>query len=366
MAERGAARRVLGDLTNVALNAEVDVKPLEDEHLEQPDQQCSDAHHPDKPLEAEVRLLRTCGRYLLADLLDNLRLRHSSLLQLIEEFSDEEPQHVTEYAADIFELLRKEEELVEQPDYTYMSRQQEINERMRTILIDWLVDVHLRYRLQPLTLFRTVQVIDRYLATTQVPRRRLQLVGVAAISLCSKYEEICPPSAADWVFIANDSFSRSDLDAMECSILMKLSFRLERPTTVQFLDRLLHLANVGEGKSTGSTQVADVSRFLAEMILQKLNFLRYSPSILAATCICLSRSLLGFQNVWPAVLAQISWYKQEQLWPCMLELFQLLKDSRSDRYQASFNKFSRSALDRSVVELVTRAIETQNLHLQVL
>lgn len=278
MAVRGAERprRVLGDVTNVMMGAEVDLKPLEETHSEEPDQQCSEQAV--KPLEAEVRLLRRCGRYLLADLLDNLRPRHSSLLQLIEEFFDQEPQHVTEYAADIFELWRKEE-LVEQPDCTYMSRQQDINERMRTILVDWLVDVHLRYRLQPLTLFRTVQVIDRYLAAAQVPRRRLQLVGVAASSLCSKYEEIDPPSVADWVFIANDAFSRADVAEMECSILMKLSFRLERPTTVQFLDRLMHLANVGEGQPTGSTQVAEVSRFFRGNVIAEAQL----PQVLTIT-----------------------------------------------------------------------------------
>ncbi len=40
---------------------------------------------------------------------------------------------------------------------------QEINARMRTILIDWLVQVHLRCHLLQETLFLTVQLIDRYL-----------------------------------------------------------------------------------------------------------------------------------------------------------------------------------------------------------
>ena len=34
---------------------------------------------------------------------------------------------------------------------------------MRTILIDWLIDVHLKFDLLPETLFLTVNLIDRYL-----------------------------------------------------------------------------------------------------------------------------------------------------------------------------------------------------------
>lgn len=34
---------------------------------------------------------------------------------------------------------------------------------MRAILIDWLVDVHLKYRMIPETLFITVSLIDKYL-----------------------------------------------------------------------------------------------------------------------------------------------------------------------------------------------------------
>lgn len=43
---------------------------------------------------------------------------------------------------------------------------QEINVRMRTILVDWLVQVHLRFHLLQETLFLTIQLIDRYLAVS--------------------------------------------------------------------------------------------------------------------------------------------------------------------------------------------------------
>lgn len=65
---------------------------------------------------------------------------------------------------------------------------------MRGILIDWLVDVHQKYKMVPETLFMAVSIIDRYLEKTQVVRYKLQLVGVAALFIASKYEEIYPPN----------------------------------------------------------------------------------------------------------------------------------------------------------------------------
>ncbi len=55
--------------------------------------------------------------------------------------------------------------------------QADINEKMRAILVDWLVEVHLKFKLMPETLFLTVNLIDRFLEAKPVTRRNLQLVG---------------------------------------------------------------------------------------------------------------------------------------------------------------------------------------------
>ena len=54
---------------------------------------------------------------------------------------------VTEYVEEIYGNLRKKEmELAPSP--TYMSIQEDINEKMRGILIDWLIEVHLKFKLR--------------------------------------------------------------------------------------------------------------------------------------------------------------------------------------------------------------------------
>ena len=74
-----------------------------------------------------------------------------------------------------------------------MIKQDQINEKMRSILIDWLVDVNLKFKMIPETLFMTVNLIDRYLEKTHVARDKLQLIGITALFVASKCEEIYPP-----------------------------------------------------------------------------------------------------------------------------------------------------------------------------
>lgn len=64
---------------------------------------------------------------------------------------------------------------------------------MRAILIDWLIQVHHKFELSPETLYLTINIVDRYLATKTTLRKELQLLGISAMLIASKYEEIWAP-----------------------------------------------------------------------------------------------------------------------------------------------------------------------------
>lgn len=77
--------------------------------------------------------------------------------------------------------------------HDYIDSQPEISEKMRAILIDWLIEVHHKFELNPETLYLTINIVDRYLAVETSSRRELQLVGISAMLIASKYEEIWAP-----------------------------------------------------------------------------------------------------------------------------------------------------------------------------
>ena len=66
-----------------------------------------------------------------------------------------------------------------------MRRQTDINYSMRTILVDWLVEVSEEYNLDTETLYLSVSYIDRFLSHMSVVRSKLQLVGTAAMYIAS-------------------------------------------------------------------------------------------------------------------------------------------------------------------------------------
>mgnify|MGYP002049273354 CR=1 FL=1 len=86
---------------------------------------------------------------------------------------------------------------------------------MRGILIDWLVEVHMKFRLASSTLYHCVWLIDRYCSTEQVMRAQLQLVGVTAMFIASKYEEIYAPECRDFVYISDKAYTREQILSME-------------------------------------------------------------------------------------------------------------------------------------------------------
>ncbi|KAI9071524.1 hypothetical protein K1719_046503 [Acacia pycnantha] len=91
----------------------------------------------------------------------------------------------------------------------YIAQQDDINERIRAILIDWLIEVHDKFDLMHETMFLTVNLIDRFLAKQNVIRKKLQLVGLVAMLLAYKYEEVSVPVVGDLILISDKASSRN-------------------------------------------------------------------------------------------------------------------------------------------------------------
>jgi G2/mitotic-specific cyclin-B, other len=125
-----------------------------------------------------------------------------------------------------------------------MVHQTEINDKMRAILVDWLIEVHSKFKMQKETLFITITIIDKFLEKTKVSKSRLQLVGVSSLLIASKYEEIYPPELKDFVYITDRAYTKQDVLEMEFLILNTLSFDITFPTSLRFLERYMKL--IGE------------------------------------------------------------------------------------------------------------------------
>jgi len=203
-----------------------------------------------------------------------------------------------QYVPDISErLFRDEESSLPSPDY--MDTQPEITSNMRTVLVDWLVEVHMKHHLCLETLHLTVNIVDRYVAKTQIGRKRLQLVGVVAMFIASKFEEIHAPELDFWVCITASAYTPEDVILMECAMLTTLNFKILVPTAAHFLPLLQ--------KANGCDDVhGALVEYIVELGLLDTRMLCYPPSHVVSAALLLSNELLGRSSVWPTTMAQLS------------------------------------------------------------
>lgn len=255
----------------------------------------------------------------------------------MEEEPSEDPQHVAEYTKDIYAHMFAIEGSF-QPRPHYLTEQREINAKMRAILVDWLVEVHMKHRLRRETLFMAVSLIDRYLSVRQVARKRLQLCGVAAMFIAAKFEEIYPPEVKDFVYITDNAYTKDDILNMEVSMLRNLDFALCGPTAAHFLDRF-HRANLC------SEEQLHLMHYLAELALLEVQMLQYTPSHIAAAAALLSNKLLKFPT-WPPCMAQFSKHSGGEIKACARELCGILESIDRSSLQAIRKKYSQERFKR--------------------
>jgi len=219
----------------------------------------------------------------------------------------ENPQLCSEYALETYAYLKQLEKRGAVPS-NYLTGCP-TNEKMRAVLIDWLVEVQIQFKLLQETLFLTVNTIDRFMAAEgkSIPRSNLQLVGVAAMFLVSKIEEIYAPSISDFVYITDNAYSESQIRQMELRIIRALNFDLCQPISLNFLRRYSKAGEV-------DVQQHSLAKFSLEVCLLDCGLVGVPGSLLASASLCLSLLLLDgsftLDNVWTNTLAFYSGYSR--------------------------------------------------------
>jgi hypothetical protein len=259
----------------------------------------------------------------------------------------DDPLMVAEYVGEIFEYY-KTLETVTMPNPDYMDHQDDLEWKMRGILIDWLIEVHTRFRLLPETLFLAVNIIDRFLSQKVVPLDKLQLVGVTAMFIASKYEEVLSPHIGNFVHVADDGFTVEEVLSAERYTLQTLKYDLSYPNPMNFLRRISKADNY-------DIQTRTIGKYLMEISLVDHRFMKYPQSHVAATAMyvarlilesgpwvrfmpCLLILLLADPCAQDATLAHFSGYTEEQIQP----VFDLMLDYLHGpvAHEAFFKKYA--------------------------
>jgi hypothetical protein len=246
-----------------------------------------------------------------------------------------DPLEVTDYIGDIFSYYTRVEPKFRVPS-DYMASQSDVNERMRAILVDWLVEVHLKFKLMQETLYLTVNLIDRFLAVAPVTRKNLQLVGVTAMLIASKYEEIWAPEVKDFVYISDKAYTKEQILIMEKEMLKALDWNLTLPTNFNFLGRFMKAGGVHSDK-----RAMMLANYTVELSLSDYSSLRFSYSELAAAAVHVTLVALKSADTFPQALQRHSSYTLQELEPCVRFLESMWEKSSTNTLTAVYKKYSQ-------------------------
>lgn len=216
------------------------------------------------------------------------------------------------------------------PDASYMEKQPDLQWKMRSVLIDWLVEVHLKFKLLPETLFLTINIMDRFLSERVISLTKLQLVGMTAMFIAAKYEEVYAPPIAQFVYIADGGYTNEEIIKAERYMLATLGFNLQFPNPLNFLRRCSKADNY-------DIQTRTLAKYFMELALIEESFLSFPPSLVSASSLYLARYMLD-RSPWDINLTHYAGYDPRDMAQCCTMMLKNL--CRERKYQAIYKKYS--------------------------
>ncbi|CAN6482445.1 unnamed protein product [Victoria cruziana] len=263
----------------------------------------------------------------------------------------DDPQMCGPYASESYQYLR-ELEKKRRPNPTYMqSVQHDINASMRSILVDWLIDVAVEeFNLLSETVHLTIAYIDRFLSSNALYRQKLQLLGVSCMLVASKFEEIHAPHIEDFCYITDQSYTGEEVVQMESKILKFLNFEMCTPTIKTFLSRFIMAAEKKNemcsldksGLMTPDLSLEYLCNFLAELSLLEYRCLEFLPTQIAASIVFVARLTLSPKtNPWSKHLQNQTGYKVSELRDCIQVLHDLHLKSKSCPLTSVMEKYKQ-------------------------
>ncbi|CAI4821850.1 BPK_collapsed_G0056380.mRNA.1.CDS.1 [Saccharomyces cerevisiae] len=193
---------------------------------------------------------------------------------------------VAEYSAEIFAFLYRRE-LETLPSHNYLldkTSKYYLRPSMRTILVDWLVEVHEKFQCYPETLFLSINLMDRFLAKNKVTMNKLQLLAVTSLFIAAKFEEVNLPKLAEYAYITDGAASKNDIKNAEMFMLTSLEFNIGWPNPLNFLRRI--------SKADDYDPVnRNIGKFILEYAYCCHQFIHLPPSTVSAMAMYIARRM---------------------------------------------------------------------------
>ncbi|CAL8070153.1 unnamed protein product [Calicophoron daubneyi] len=243
------------------------------------------------------------------------------------------------YAEPIFNYLQDRELLIQPMRVDFMPKDAQINPRMRYILINWLVQIHHSYKLQPETLYLCVALLDRYLLKhcQDLSKDCFQLIGITSLFIAAKFEEMYPPDISDFTAVTHNAFKKTDIRECEQQILESIDFYLSIPIPLVYLRRLSRAVDADR-------TMHNLAKYFLELTIQEYDLAYLTGNLRAAVALCLSRALCfqtsNLEEAWCDEMAYLSGFTLDDIRePLRILAKAAYRQNSPSKYRAIFEKY---------------------------
>ncbi|WVZ55922.1 hypothetical protein U9M48_006521, partial [Paspalum notatum var. saurae] len=269
------------------------------------------------------------------------------------------------------------------PEY-FQKIQKFISPKMRAVLVDWLVEVAEEFKLRAETLYLAISYVDRFLTKNVVTRDKLQLLGVTAMLVAAKYEEIesYKMKVNKYTDITDNTYTKQQVVKMEADLLKSLNFEIGGPTVTTFLRQCKCTYGAPEFTSmdvfltiyfsplkvqcTSSKKLESLCSYLSELSLLDYDCISYLPSVVAAACLFVARfTVRPKTHPWNLTLQQNTGYKVSDMQKPIFFIHELqlgirCPDHKAIREKYEDAKFWRVSKMASLQEIPACFLEDRN------
>jgi len=252
-------------------------------------------------------------------------------------------------------LLEEDKGIKPNPNYDNILLQKEITAQMRSILIDWIIDVHYKFGFTDETLYMTILIIDRYISYKPISKMKFQLLGITALLLSCKHEEISLPKIEDFIYITDNAYTKKEVCDMENDVLDILNFELLHPSPIKFYEYMALKFDFDKKKFL-------LGKYLMETFMVDLNYVKYRASVIACSCVYIVMKYFKMENYKEAYdkkyynlnendIKNINYKTDSDIKDCARDICIFIDDiNRTNSYSSCKNKYSTN--DNEKVSLI--------------
>ena len=267
----------------------------------------------------------------------------------------------------------------------FLEHQPELTPKMRSILMDWIIELSDHFNFGPSTLHLACTLVDQVLACGPlsfddedadegnghwegedagesrtncflISRDRFQLLGATCTWLACKMEELSPPKVAQIAYISDNIYSVEQIKRMERRVCNALGFALVRQTPYPYIHEFMRASSECPDPGCESQPVLkEMVQYLLELGRLPYMPVTQKPSLLAAAAVYLSRVTLGLGGgEWTATLEYYTGYSKSDLKDMVLCIHSYQMAAEDSSLKSVFDKYRSKKHRRVALKTVPR------------